>query len=110
MRSREVGSITKHILGRVNFMTIKQPVINTFNRVGINYQLLQDRTEKMTVQNRFGGGSCETTPLIAYLIGWVYDISNQYEAGNYQVKVADFDRVRYFILAEDQNAYYTCID
>ena len=91
-------------------MTIKQPVINTFKRVGIDYQALQDKTEKIRVENRFGGGSCETSPLIAYLIAWVYATSNAYERGDQTVKVSDFDRIRYFILDADANAYSTCID
>ena len=91
-------------------MTIKQSVINTFNRVGIDYKALQDKTDKITVENRFGGGSCETSPLIAYLIAWVYKISNAYEAGDQSVNVSDFDRIRYFILDVDANAYNTCID
>ncbi len=89
---------------------IKQSVINTLERVGIDYKALQDQTGKVTVENRFGGGSCETTPLIAYLIKWVYQTSNDYEAGNNKIKVSDFDRVRYFILEQDKDAYYTCID
>lgn len=94
-------------------MKIKQSVINTFDRAGIDYQKIIDSTPegtKVTVSNRFSGEACEVTPLISYLISWVYKISNQYEEGKYDINVSDFDRVRYFILAEDQNAYYTCID
>lgn len=91
-------------------MKIKQSVINTFNRVGIDYQKLLDQPQKVEVYNRFGGGSCETSPLIAHLIAWVYETSDNYERGNYSVNVSDFDRVRYFILEQDSNAYYTCID
>ena len=69
-----------------------------------------DRKEIITVNNRFGFGSCNTTPLIAYLIHWVYDTSIDYEVGINKVRVSDFDRVRYFILAEDVTAYMTCID
>lgn len=91
-------------------MTIKQSVINTFNRVGIDYIPLLDKTEKVTVSNRFGAGDCETTPLVAELIRWVYKTSNDYEDGKQEINISDFDRVRYFILEIDPNAYYTCID
>ena len=89
---------------------IKQSVINTFKRVGIDYKALEAQTQKVEVSNRFSGESCETTPLIAHLIAWVYEISNQYEAGEQTVKVSDFDRIRYFIAEVDGNAYSTCID
>jgi len=98
-------------------MTIPQPVINTFMRIGLNPKFAQemaDRTDKVKVENRFGGGSCETNPLVAYLINWVYETSNDYErTPNPWVKlptIADFDRVRYFIAKVDGNAYMTCID
>jgi hypothetical protein len=92
-------------------MTIPTPVLNTFDRVGINYQYYQDRTDKVTVYNRFGGGSCETSPLVAYLIDWVYRTNNDYDLGRpSKVKYGDFDRVRYFVLDQDSNAYYTCLD
>jgi len=93
---------------------IKQSVINTFERVGIDYKKYSLTTDndgnKITVNNRFGGGSCETSPLIARLIEWVYQTSNDYEVGNQKVNVSDFDRIRYFILDQDNNAYMTCID
>jgi hypothetical protein len=91
-------------------MTVKQSVINTFNRVGIDYLPYLSDTSQVEVYNRFGGGKCTTTPLIALLIDWVYKISNDYELGNMNVNVSDFDRIRYFILDQDSNAYYTCID
>ena len=92
-------------------MKIKQSVVNTFDRVGIDYKPLMDKTEKVSVQNRFSGGSCETTPLVAYLINWVYSVSNLYEIGQGEdISLSDFDRVRYFILEVDANAYSTCID
>ena len=84
---------------------IKQSVINTFERVGIDYKKYSLTTDndgnKITVNNRFGGGSCETSPLIARLIEWVYQTSNDYEVGNQKVNVSDFDRIRYFILDQD---------
>lgn len=89
---------------------MKQSVINSFNRVGIDYLGLQDKTDKIKVDNRFGGGSCETSPLIAECIAWVYQTSNDYEAGVQAVKIQDFDRIRYFVAAEDNNAYMTCLD
>ena len=91
-------------------MTIKQSVINTFNRVGIDYNSFVNKNDKVTVKNRFGGGSCETIPLIAECIRWVYATSNAYEEDDQTVNISDFDRVRYFILEVDQEAYYTCID
>lgn len=89
-------------------MTIKQPVLNTFDRVGIDYQEYLKDTTPVKVYNRFGGGACETSPLIAHLIGWVYATSNAYELGATKPNLSDFDRVRYFILDQDKNAYYTC--
>lgn len=89
---------------------IRQPVINTFERVGIDYKDLVDETNEIEVFNRFGGGSCKTTPLIAFLVNWVYKTNDDYERGIRKVKVADFDRIRYFILEQDSNAYSTCID
>lgn len=91
-------------------MAIKQSVINTFKRVGIDYESLEKQTEIVTVANRFGAGSCETTPLIARCIEWVYETSDAYEAGDFTVKTADFDRVRYFVAGEDMHAYSTCLD
>lgn len=93
-------------------MTIKQSVINTFDRVGIypDVQSLINKTDKVTAYNRFGFGECQTTPLIKYLIEWVYQISNAYENGKHDVNVSDFDRVRYFVLEQDSNAYNTCLD
>lgn len=89
---------------------IKQSVLNTFKRVGINHEILDNTQKTKTVDNRFGGGTCQTTELMAFLIAWVYDTSNAYEYGDYSVKVSDFDRIRYFVLAEDSNAYMTCLD
>ena len=89
---------------------IKQSVINTFNRVGIDYKTLIEDKTPVTIGNRFGGGSCETTRLVAECIEWVYATNNAYEIGLRDVKVSDFDRVRYFILEQDSNAYYTYLD
>lgn len=91
-------------------MTIKQSVINTFNRVGIEVPETWEQEAKVTAENRFSGDSCEVYPFIAYLINWVYRTSNDYEIGINNVNVSDFDRVRYFILEADNNAYSTCID
>lgn len=92
-------------------MLIKPSVINTFKRVGIDYKPLLEKEGKIEVYNRFGGGgSCEVSPLVAYLIAWVYQISNDYEDGKQEVNISDFDRVRHFILEVDNNAYMTCID
>ena len=91
---------------------VKQSVLNTLERVGIypDYLSLKDKTEKVKVYNRFGFGACETTPLVAFLIKWVYQTSDDYERGIKAVNVSDFDRLRYFILDLDNNAYMTCID
>mgnify|MGYP001585957849 CR=1 FL=1 len=104
--SQPVNSATRTI------PNIKQSVINTFNRVGINYKALldQDTGDKITVNNRFGGGSCEVSPLVARLIEWVYSTSYIYEVGIQDVRLDDFDRIRYFILEIDSNAYTVCID
>lgn len=91
-------------------MKIKQSVINTFNRVGIDYEALQQDITPVKAYNRFSGVPVETTPFIAYLIEWVYNTSNDYEAGKREVRLDDFDRIRYFILEADQEAYMTCID
>ena len=36
-------------------MTIKQSVLNTFHRVGIDYNSFLNKNEKVTVSNRFSG-------------------------------------------------------
>lgn len=91
-------------------MIIKQSVINTLDRAKIDYKSLINRVDKVNAFNRFTGASVSTTPLIAHLIQWVYDTSNQYEMGIQKVNISDFDRIRYFILEQDKDAYYTCID
>ena len=91
-------------------MNIKQSVINTFERVGIDYKLLVDQKQEVEVYNRFGGSSCVTSPLVAHLIAFVYETNNDYEIGINKVNLSDFDRIRYFILEADKNAYMTCID
>jgi hypothetical protein len=89
---------------------IKQSVINTFNRVGIEYEYYLGKEGEVEVQNRFGGGNCMTTPLIAECIAWVYRTNDAFDNGNYIYTIADFDRVRMFILEQDSKAYSTCID
>lgn len=90
---------------------IRQPVINTLNRIGIPWEKLSKIEGKVSVSNRFSGESCETTPLIAFCIAEVYRISNEYESiGGATVKLSDFDRLRHYILEVDSNAYMTCID
>lgn len=93
-------------------MKIKQSVINTFKRVGIDYEHISTGhgLDPVMVYNRFGNGSCSTTNFIAYLINWVYRTSDKYERGDNEIKISDFDRIRYFILEQDSNAYMTCID
>jgi len=94
-------------------MTIRQPVLNSMKKAGINMEIIQrlsERTDTVTVENRFGGGSCDTHPLLSYLIDWVYQTSNAYEMGVQDVKISDFDRIKYFVLEQDSNAYTTCLD
>ena len=91
-------------------MKIRQPVINTLDRVGIDYKSIDNVKKDYLSMNRFSGETCKTTALIKCLIAWVYRTSNDYERGIQEVKISDFDRVRYFILEQDSNAYSTCID
>ena len=91
-------------------MNLKQSEINTLNRIGIDYGYWLGIDDEVLVENRFGGGSCVTTPFIAHLINWVYQTSNAYELGLRDVRLDDFDRVRYLIMREDQKAYMTCLD
>jgi len=91
-------------------MEIKQSVKNTMDRIGIDYASLEKLTAKVEVHNRFSGARCEASQLVAECIGKIYAISNAYEAGDNSINVSDFDRLRYFVLAADKDAYYTCID
>lgn len=91
-------------------MPIKQSVINTFKRCNIPYENLDNVVKDRNAINRFSGESCKTTELIAFLVRWVYATSNDYERGISDVRVSDFDRVRYFILDQDREVYNTCID
>lgn len=91
-------------------MEIKQSVKNTMDRVGIDYASLEKLTDKVEAYNRFSGEACVTTPLVAECIAKIYAINDAYEFGNNSVKVADFDRLRYFVLEADSNAYSTCVD
>lgn len=82
-------------------------------RVGIDSESAQKVAEmdyKVEIANRFTGESVKTHPLIAYLIRWVYAISNDYESGINKVRISDFDRIRFWIAKVDSNAYMTCID
>lgn len=91
-------------------MMIPKPVINTFERVGIDYKSLLDIGGEYTALNRFSGESVKTTALMAKLVSWVYQTSNDYEEGKSKVKISDFDRIRYFILSVAPEVYDTCID
>lgn len=90
--------------------TIKQSVINTFDRVGINYKNFDNTKKDIEVRNWLTGEPITVTPLIAYCIIWVYNTQRDYEAGRNFIKISDFDRVRYFIAEQDTEAYRTCID
>jgi hypothetical protein len=91
-------------------MTIKNSVLNTFKRVGINHTEFDNTNKDTEVYNRFGGGSVKTTQLLSFLVDWVYKVNNQYEGGDTHIRVDDFDRIRYFILEQDKDVYNTCID
>lgn len=88
---------------------IKQSVLNSFKRVGIDETIPND-VKSETAMNRFSGETVIVSPLIARCIKWVYNTSNAYERGDFGVKVSDFDRIRYFVLAEDSKAYMICLD
>jgi len=89
---------------------IKKSVLNSFKRVGILADAYDNTEKTVMAENRFSGVSCQTTELIAACIKWVYHTSNRYEMGDYSVKIADFDRIRYFVLEQDSEAYMTCLD
>jgi len=94
-------------------MIIKQSVINTFNRVGIDYKSFEGKpydSMKVEVRNWITGEACFTHPLIRECVEWVYRTQLAYERGNMGCRQDDFDRVRYFILDQDTNVYYKCID
>ena len=91
-------------------MTIEKAVQNTFDKIGIDYKKALENTDRYGVKNRFGFGFCETSFLVASLIKWVYRTSNDYELGIRDVSIADYDRVRYFIMEVDKKAYLTCLD
>jgi len=91
-------------------MTIKESVINTFKRVGIDWEKWDNTQKTAMAYNRFSGEGVSTTPLISHLVSWVYQTSNDYENGKQEVKVSDFDRIRYFILNQQPDVYSTCID
>lgn len=91
-------------------MTIRQPVLNTMKRVGIDPTAYDNENKNVEVCNRFGGGCVTTTELLAFLVGWVYDVSNEYERGDFHIKLSDFDRIKYFVLEQDSEVYSVCLD
>lgn len=92
-------------------MKVRQPVINTFERVGLNqWKDLAERSDIVTVRNWITGVPVETHPLIALAIRWVYETQLDYEQGAMKCRISDFDRIRYWILEADKEAYMTCID
>jgi hypothetical protein len=93
-------------------MNIRQPVINTFDRVGIDYQSFEHPVHdtKVEVANWISGETCMVHPLIRECIEWVYRTQLKFDRGTSDVKISDFDRVRHWILEVDSNAYSTCID
>ena len=68
-------------------MEIKRSVINTFNRVGIDYKTLLETPGNVVVRNRFNGEEEVTNALIGRCVEWVYDTSNDYDLGVKEVKV-----------------------
>ena len=62
------------------------------------------------VANWITGETCMTTALVKACILWVYSETMKQEAGKSKTRLDDFDRVRYFILEADRNAYNICID
>jgi hypothetical protein len=89
---------------------IKQSVINTFERIGIPYKTL-DNTEKTKIcPNWINGETATVTPLIAWCVSWVYGTQLRFEEGKSDIRLDDFDRVRYFVLDQDKNAYMTLLD
>ena len=90
-------------------MTIKQSVLNTFDRVGID-ETLDNENKTEEVANWITGVTAEVTPLIAECIEWVYRTQQAFDGGYAKVNLSDFDRVRYFVAEVDNNAYVTCLD
>lgn len=92
-------------------MTIKQPVKNTMDRIGLDWTEFDGlEGDIVSVANRFSGESVETSPLVKRCIETIYNISNDYEMGIQSINLSDFDRLRYFVLEADSNAYMACID
>lgn len=89
---------------------IKQSEINTFKRIGFDYQKYEGAVQPVVrIANRFSGETVDTLPIIADLITWVYG-AGEIGVRNRTVRVDDFDRVRYFVLRQDSKAYMTCLD
>lgn len=95
-------------------MKIRQPVINTFDRCEIPYKMIETLKGTRKATNRFTGEIVETTPLLSYLVDWVYMASNLGVSENNKIggkiRISDFDRIRYFILEQDKEVYSVCID
>jgi hypothetical protein len=94
-------------------MKMKNSIINTFNRIGLDYKsFIGEPYDSMKVEARnwLTGVSCQVHPLIRECIEWVYRTQLAYEKGDMGCRQDDFDRVRYFILEVDSEAYNTCID
>jgi len=89
---------------------IKKSVKNSFDRVGIPYQTLDNEEKIFVSRNLLSGETCLTTDLIRYCILWVYTQQMRYDKGDRTTRVSDFDRIRYFVLDQDKTAYMTCLD
>lgn len=89
--------------------TIKQSEINTFKRIGFDYQKYDGQIRTVRIANRFSGETVDTLPIVADLIEWVYGAGER-GVENRTVRVDDFDRVRYFVMRQDSKAYMTCLD
>ena len=89
---------------------LKKSLINTFKRVGIDYASYSDTPDETIAINRFTGEECPTSFIVKHCIEWVYTTNNRIDAGDTSISIADFDKVRYFVLERDKNAYAICLD
>lgn len=93
-------------------MKLTTPIINSLTRAGIDYNLnaKNDQADKVEVSNRFTGETTTVHPLIAEVVKWIYKTNDAFDHGDQSVKISDFDRLRYFVLANDPTAYYLLLD
>jgi hypothetical protein len=89
---------------------IKQSVLNSFKRVGIDVKAFDNTKRNVIVYNWLSAEPATTTELMRTLILWVYATQLRFERGDKKTRLDDFDRIRYFVLEQDENAYMTCLD